>query len=329
MKKFINDTDKLVADMLKGYVRAYPDRVELYGENILCRKRRKPAGKVPVIIANGSGHEPAMIDMVGEGLFDANVCGHIFTAPSPLEVIDGVKRVNSGGGPVLLLVSSHGGDILNAKMAVMLAEAEGIDLRTAVLWDDIASAPKGREKERRGTAGLFFSYKIVCAAAEAGMDIDGLLRLAERTRNNTRTLAVAVSGGTHPETGNTTFTLPDDEIEVGMGIHGEAGSGRMKMPASREISEYLLERLCGDLPFESGDEVMLLVNNSGATTRMELMILMGDIADALERRGIKIARSWVGTYVTTQESAGFALSLCKADTELLRYYDAPADSILF
>ncbi len=328
MKKFMNDKSNLVTDMLKGYVAAFPNRVKLHGTNVLCRKQPKDKDKVPVLIANGSGHEPAMIDLVGKGLFDANICGHIFTAPSPIAMMEGIRAVHNGM-PVLLLVSSHSGDIFNAKMAIVLAKAEDIDVRMVVLWDDIASAPKGKESDRRGTAGLFFAFKIVCAAAEAGMGISELMALAEKVRDNTRTLSVAVSGGTHPETGLPMSVLPDDEIEVGMGVHGEKGSGRMKMPTSKEISAYLIDKLCDDKPFVSGDDVMVLINNAGATTRMELMILFYDIECALREKGINVVRNWVGTYVTTQESAGFALALCKADKQMLDFYDAPADSTLF
>lgn len=328
MKKFLDQKDSIVADMLQGYAAAYPQRVRLKGKNILCRARKKAEGKVGVLIGNGSGHEPGMIDLVGEGLFDVNVCGRIFTAPPPLEMLEGIKEAYCGK-EVLILVSSHAGDILNAKMAVMLAKAEGIDARMVVLWDDISSAPKGKEKERRGTAGLFFTFKIVCAAAEEGWEIDELIRLAEKVRDNTRTISAAASGGTHPETGIHTFVLPEDEIEVGMGVHGEAGSGRMKMPTAKEISEYMVKALAEDKPFLPGDSVMVLLNNSGATTRMELLILYRDIRKELLDRGLSAVRCWIGTYVTTQEAAGFALSLCKADKELLHFYDAPCDSILF
>lgn len=328
MKKIIDDKNRIVEDMLVGYAAAFPSRVKLVGENVLCRAKKKEFGKVGVIIGNGSGHEPAMIDLVGHGLFDVNVCGRIFTAPSPLEMLAGIKLADNGAG-VLILVSSHQGDILNAKMAVMLAKAEGINVQMVVLWDDISSAPKGQESERRGTAGLFFTFKIVGAAAEAGLGMEALIRLAEKVRDNTRTLSVAVSGGTHPVTGLKTFELPDDEIEVGMGVHGEAGSGRMKLLSSMKITEFMLAQILGDLPFKKGDEVMVLVNNSGATTRMELMIIFKNIAAILQKEGIVLLRNWVGTYVTTQESAGFAISVCKTDRNLTDLYDAEADSPLF
>lgn len=330
MKKLIDDPSKLVEDMLDGYVKAYSKRVTLVGKNILLRAQEKAIDKVAVIIGNGSGHEPAMIDLVGEGLFDANVCGKIFTAPSPLEMLRAIKEVSKNGRKdILLLVSSHAGDILNAKMAIVLAKAEQINAHMVVLWDDIASAPKGQEEERRGTAGLFFAYKIVCAAAEVGMNIHDLIQLAQNVRDHTKTLSVAIQSGTHPETGLSTFTLADDEIEVGMGIHGEAGSGIMKLPTAKELAALMMEQLIADQPFEKGDRVAVLLNNAGSMTRMELMILYRHVHDILHEKGIEIVRNWIGTYVTTQEMAGCSISLCSMDDKMLKYYDQKADSILF
>ncbi len=327
MKKIIDNKENVISDMLIGYEKAYADRVYLKG-NVLVRKNKKDVGKVAVIIGNGSGHEPGMIDLVGKGLFDANICGDVFTAPTPIQMIEGIKEVDNGSG-VLILVSSHQGDILNAKMAVMLAKAEGIDARMVVLWDDISSAPKEKFDERRGAIGLFFPFKIVCSAAEMGLSMDELLLLAERVRTDIRSLSVAVAGGTHPQTGLKTFELPDDEIEVGMGVHGEAGSGRMKMCPAKQLVDNMMQQLIDDGEYASGDEVMVLVNNAGATTRMELLIVYKNICEFLESKGIKILRNWVGTYVTSQEAQGFSIGLCKAKSEYLPYYDLPVDSPIF
>ncbi len=330
MKKLIDDRQTLVADMLEGYVRAYPQRVRLAGEknNLLCRAQKKEQGKVGVLIGNGCGHEPAMIDLVGKGLFDVNVCGDIFTAPPPFEMLEGIQEADCGEG-VLVLVSSHQGDILNAKMAVMLAEAEGITAKMFVLYDDIASAPPDQPEERRGTAGLFFCFKMICAAAERGCSLEECIDIARKARDSVRTLSVAVSAGTNPVTSRQTFELPDDEIEVGMGVHGEAGQGRIKLPTARELSAYLLERLIADRPYKKGEKVMVLLNSMGATTRMELMILFRNVAQYLRNADIELVRSWVGIYVTTQEMAGFALSLCAVDDRMLELFDEPAQSPLF
>lgn len=330
MKKILNSKENILLEMLEGYQKSNSDRVVLLDGNILYRKNKKDSNKVAVIIGNGSGHEPAMIDLVGEGLFDANICGKIFTAPSPLEMIKAIKRLHSEGHKnILILVSSHAGDILNSKMAIMLAEAEGIEVKMVVLWDDISSAPKGMESERRGTAGLFFPFKLTCAAAEDGMEISKLIEFAQRVRDNTRTLSVAINSGTHPETGLKTFELEDDEIEVGMGVHGEAGTGKMKLPTACELVKYMLDRIIDDKPFNKNDEVLVLLNNAGSMTYMELFIIYNEIEKYLKNINIKIVRNWVGTYVTTQEMSGFSIAICKADEEILKYYDYKADSPLF
>lgn len=328
MKKIIDDKKTLVKDMLSGYAKAYSDRVTLLGENVLLRKEPKEKGKVAVIIGNGSGHEPGMIDLVGKGLFDANICGNIFTAPTPIDMMKAVRKVDNGAG-VLILVSSHQGDILNAKMAIMLARSEGYDVRMVILWDDISSAPKETPTERRGSVGLFFPFKIICSAAEDGMGMDDLIKLAEKARDNTRSLSVAVSSGTHPQTGLKTFELPEDEIEVGMGVHGEAGSGRLKLCSAKKLTKFMLDKLVADAELEAGDKIMMLVNNSGATTRMELLIIFNDVADYFVDKNIKIVRSYVGTYVTTQESQGFTLAFCKAQDDFVKYYDYLVDSPIF
>ena len=330
MKKILNNKENILLEMLEGYQKSNSDRVVLLDGNILYRKNKKDSNKVAVIIGNGSGHEPAMIDLVGEGLFDANVCGKIFTAPSPLEMIKAIKRLHSEGHKnILILVSSHAGDILNSKMAIMLAEAEGIEVKMVVLWDDISSAPKGMENERRGTAGLFFPFKLTCAAAEDGMEISKLIEFAQKVRDNTRTLSVAINSGTHPETGLKTFELAEDEIEVGMGVHGEAGTGKMKLPTACELVKYMLDRIIADKPFNKNDEVLVLLNNAGSMTYMELFIIYNEIEKYLQNINIKIVRNWVGTYVTTQEMSGFSIAICKADEEILKYYDYKADSPLF
>ena len=328
MKKIIDIKENIVEDMLNGYAIAYKDRIEVVENFILKRKKPKEKGKIGIIIGNGSGHEPAMIDLVGKGLFDINVCGKIFTAPSPLQMLKGIKLADRGAG-VLILVSSHQGDILNAKMALMLAKAEGIEAQMVVLWDDVFSAPKEIETERRGTAGLFFTFKIVCQAAEEGYSMNELIKLAEKVRDNTGTLTVAVQGGTHPETGLKTFELPEDEIEVGMGVHGEAGSGRMKITTAEKIVKYLLDNITEDKEFKAKDKVLVLVNNCGATTRMELMIIYKNVATYLNKKNIDIVGNFVGTYVTTQEMAGVALSICKVDENEKNLFLAPCDSPLF
>lgn len=327
MKKIINDPKTLVADMAKGYAAAYGDIIKVIDNKFVCRATPKEKGKVGVIVANGVGHEPCMISLVGKGLLDVNVMGGIFAAPCGEDVAKGIELADRGAG-VMVLVSSHAGDIMNARLGALEAMDKGIDTRIVILWDDIFSAPKEYPDERRGTAGLFFSWKIVAAAAEAGMQLDELECLAERVRDNTRTLTVAIEAGTHPETGEKMFCLPEDEIEVGMGVHGEAGTGRMKLTTAKDLVGYMLDNIVRDKPFNAGDRVLVLLNNCGSMTDMEMYIIYGEIAEYLREKQIDIADKWIGRYSTTQEMAGFALSLCAVDEEMLRWYKAPAETIL-
>lgn len=327
MKKIINGTDTLTADMVKGYSAAYGHIINVVDNKFVCRAVPKEAGKVGVVVANGIGHEPCMISLVGKGLLDVNVMGRIFAAPCGEDIARGIELADRGAG-VIVLVSSHAGDIMNARMGVLEAMDKGIDARPVILWDDIFSAPREFPEERRGTAGLFFTWKIVAAAAEAGMRLDELVELAERVRDNTRTLTVAIEAGTHPETGAKMFTLPEDEIEIGMGVHGEAGVGRMKITTARTLVRYMLDKLIEDRPFMPGEDLMVLLNNCGSMTDMEMYIIYGEAAEYLAEKQLNIEDKWIGRYSTTQEMAGFSISLCAADSEMLRLYRCPSECIL-
>lgn len=327
MKKIMNHPDLLVSDMIKGYEYAYSDIIRVIDGKYVCRATPKEKGKVGVVVANGVGHEPCMISLVGEGLLDVNVLGGIFSAPCGEDIARGIELSDRGAG-VIVLVSSHAGDIMNARLGALEAMDKGIETRIVILWDDIFSAPKEFPDERRGTAGLFFAWKIVSAAAEQGMPLDMLVDLAEKVRDNTRTLTVAVEAGTHPETGEKMFSLPADEIEVGMGVHGEAGTGRMKLPSARKLVRYMVRHILEDRPFSAGDEVLLLLNNCGSMTDMEMFIIYREIFAYLSEEQIVIADKWIGRYATTQEMTGFSISLCKSDDELLTLYRSPAKTIL-
>lgn len=323
-KKLINQPDQILQDMLAGFAAAYPDIVQLTASGLIVRRQPKTQGRVGLVIGNGSGHEPAMIGLVGPGLFDVNVPGEIFTAPGPERIAEGIKAAEHGGG-VLVCVSHHAGDLMNAEMALELCAAEGIEqIEMVVLYDDISSAPKGRESERRGTAGLFFVWKMLGAYAEEAVTLAQCKALAEKIRDNTRTLAVALTPGTNPISGEVMFELPDDEIEIGMGVHGEVGQGRRKHSTAAETIDAMLPPILEDLPFRPGDEVLVMLNNSGSMTQMELFILYRRVAQLLEEAGIQVFKVWIGPYATTQEMAGFALSLCRVDDELKALWNAPA-----
>lgn len=324
-KKLINQPENILSEMLEGFAAAYHDIVKLDENGFIVRQTPKAEGKVGLVIGNGSGHEPAMIGLVGEGLFDVNVAGEIFTAPGPDRIVQGIKAADRGAG-VLVCVSHHAGDLMNAEMALELCEVEGIEnVEMVVLYDDISSAPKGREPERRGTAGLFFVWKMLGAFAEASGDLAACKAIAEKIRDNTRSLALALTPGSSPISGEVMFELPDDEIEIGMGVHGEMGTGRSKLISADATIDLMLPPILEDLPFQSGDEVLVLINNSGSLTLMEMFILYRRVAQKLEEAGIKAYKSWLGPYATTQEMSGFALSLCKVDDELKALWDASAN----
>ncbi len=324
-KKLINQPDNILSEMLQGFASAYSDIVRLTDNGLIVRRKPKEQGKVGLVIGNGSGHEPAMIGLVGEGLFDVNIPGEIFAAPGPERIVDGIRAADRGAG-VLICVSHHAGDLLNAEMALELCQAQGIqDVDMVVLYDDVSSAPKGREPERRGTAGLFFVWKMLGAYAETPATLADCKAVAEKIRDNTRTLTMALSPCAHPITGQEMFELPGDEIEIGMGVHGEAGMGRQKFVSADETIDLMLPKVVDDLPFRTNDEVLVLLNNSGSMTLMELFILYRRVAERLEQAGIRVYKSWIGPYATTQETAGFALSLCRVDEQLKRLWDAPAN----
>ena len=323
--KLINRPEDILGEMLEGFCAAYGDVARLTDNGLVVRAQPKAAGKVGLVIGNGSGHEPAMIGWIGEGLFDVNIAGEIFTAPGPERIVDGIRAADCGGG-VLVCVSHHAGDLLNAELALELCEAEGItDVEMVVLYDDISSAPKGRESERRGTAGLFFVWKMLGAFCEGDGDLAAAKALAEKVRDNTRSLAMSLSSCASPITGEIMFEMPEAEMEIGMGLHGEMGMGRQKALGADATIDLMLPPILEDLPFAAGDEVLVLLNNSGSMTLMELFILYRRAAEALAEAGIRVYGSWIGPYATTQEMAGFALSLCRVDVEMKALWDAPAN----
>lgn len=321
--KLINNPEAIVAEMLAGYAAAYPHVIKL-DDGLIVRAERKAAGKVGLVIGNGSGHEPAMIGLVGPGLFDVNVPGPVFTAPGPSMLTKGVKAADNGVG-VLVCVSNHSGDVLNAELALEDLEDDGFEnVEAVILYDDIGSAPPGSEHERRGSAGLFFVWKIVGAYAESGASLEACRKMAERVRDNTRTLTAILGNCTHPVTGEPIGEIPDGQMVIGVGVHGESTGDVRPTPNADEAVDLMLPRILDDLPFRPGDEVGVLVNNAGSMTLMELAILYRRISQLLTAYEVGVHRVWLGSYATTQESAGFAISLCRMDDEMKALYDSPA-----
>lgn len=327
-KKIINNPKDLVSEVLDGLVAAYGGEVtRLDGKNVLLLNEI-PEGKVTLLVGGGSGHEPLFGGFIGKNLADGAVAGNIFAAPTPDQILLATRSLQRGKG-VLYVYGNYMGDILNFDMAAEMAAEEGIPTKTVLVWDDVASAPPERITDRRGIAGDFFVIKVAGAAcASLGM-LDDAYRAACKARDNTRSMGVAVSAGTFPETGQPTFELADDEIEIGLGLHGEPGVSRTKLMPADVVVDFMLARILDDLPFRSDDEVCLLINNLGATTMTELLVINRRIRQVLVEKKIKIHDTVIGSFCTSQEMAGFSISLMKLDEELKNWYDAPASSLAY
>lgn len=323
--KFINDPEDIVEETVRGYVKAYGDRIrKLPGCDVVARKRMTK-DKVGVIIGNGSGHEPACLGFVGENMLDANAYGGIFAAPGPYTILEAIKAADTGKG-VCVLVSAHAGDILNSKMAIDMAEDDGYEAKAVLLYDDIASAPKSEPvSQRRGSVGTLFNYKMTPSYAQ-GRTLDEITAFASRVRDNTRSIAAAMSPGTSPITGEPMFELHPGEVLVGLGVHGESALLTYQNEKCSEIAEAMIAGLVEDRPYERGDEVAVIVNGSGKTTMMELMIFYTAVEKYLSQRGIRIFKPLIGSYITTQEMGGIGLAICKLDDEMKECWRKPTNA---
>ena len=326
MKKLINRPENVVPELLEGFVLAHPDKVCLTGSNLVARKSPKAKGKVGIVTLGGSGHEPGLSGFVGEGMLDVSVAGEIFAAPGAPRCLEALRLADRGAG-VLFVVLNHSGDVLSANMTMGLAQREGINVKKIVTHEDIAGGPD--IENRRGLVGFLPVYKVAGAAAEEGHNLDRCLEIAERMERNMRTLAVALTTATHPSTGHPIFTLADNEMEIGMGQHGEAGTGRMPLKTANETADVMLPMLLDDLKVKAGEELLVIVNGAGATTLMELFIFFRRVHQILGEKNIKLARARVGEFITTQEQGGLQLLIARMDSELLRFWDAPCDAPYF
>jgi dihydroxyacetone kinase-like protein len=325
MKKFMNDPKTFVPDMLKGLALANPETLNYVPEfNLITRADAPRRGKVSIIQGSGSGHEPAHVMAVGRGMLDGACPGDIFAAPPADYVLEAARRLGSEQG-VLLLVNNYTGDKMAFEMAADLAEAEGIKVRTLFIDDDVAVEDSLYTIGRRGVAGNFFVIKAVGAAAEAGADLDEVIRVGEKVNAATRTMGVALTACTPPANGAPLFDLGDDEMEVGVGIHGEPGRRRSKITSADEIVDELLHVIVPDLPFTSGDEVALMINGLGGTPISELYLLFGVAHQRLAEQGISVARSYVGEYCTALDMAGASITLVRLDEEIKSLLAAPAE----
>ncbi|GMA51442.1 dihydroxyacetone kinase subunit DhaK [Alicyclobacillus contaminans] len=323
MKKLMNNVNAYVDELLDGLVAAHPHLERVPGTQVVVRKQL--ADKVALVSGGGSGHEPAHAGFVGTGMLDAAVAGEVFTSPTPDQVLSAIRAVHRGKG-VLLVIKNYTGDVLNFEMAAELAEAEGIPVAKVIVNDDVAVDGSTYTVGRRGIAGTVFVHKVAGAAAEAGASLDEVQRIAQKVIDNTHSMGMALAPCTVPASGRPSFELGEDEMEIGMGIHGEPGTHRAPLAPVSDVVNTLLERIFAHTPAKPGDEVAVLVNGLGATPLSELYIANRAISEQLAARGVRVYRTLVGEYMTSLEMAGFSISLLRLDDELIPWLDAPTDA---
>lgn len=326
MKKIINNVDYAVEDMLEGMIKAYPNKIrKLDAGNIIVRKDAPIKDKVALVSGGGSGHEPAHGGYVGKGMLDAAVAGAVFTSPTPDQVFEAVKAVDGGRG-VLLVIKNYSGDVMNFEMAKDMAEMEGIQVEAVVVNDDVAVEDSTYTTGRRGIAGTIFIHKIAGAKAEKGASLEEVKSVAEKVISNVKSMGVALTPCTVPAAAKPSFTLEENEMEIGIGIHGEPGTHREELKSADEITEHLVNKILDDIKIDKGEEVAIMVNGLGSTPLMELFIVNKKVHQMLEDKGIKVYETFVGEYMTSLEMAGCSVTLLKLDGELKELLDTNADT---
>ena len=327
MNRIINNADLVVEDMLKGWLVAHADTVVATDNSRVVKRARAPeAGKVGVVTGGGSGHEPAFLGYVGDGMVDAVAIGEIFSSPTAKSFLDAMRAANGGAG-VACLYGNYAGDNMNVKMAMSMAEREGITVKTVVANDDVPSAPKGDEAKRRGVAGEILMWKVGAAKAAMGGSLDEVIAAAQKAIDNTRSIGIGLSACIIPAVGHANFTIEHGNMEVGIGHHGEPGIDVRKTVSASEMADLMLKVVLPDLPFGKGDRVALLVSGLGATPIMELYILYGELAKRLEAQGITVVFNKVGNLFTSLEMMGVTLTMMKVDDELEACLKAPCDCV--
>jgi len=328
MKKLINNADNVVNEMLEGMVLAHPRYVRrLDGTQVLVR-RDSPIPKVALVSGGGSGHEPSHGGFIGKGMLDAAVAGAVFTSPTPDQIFEAIKAVDGDRG-VLLVIKNYTGDVLNFDMAAEMAEAEGIKVDKVIVNDDVAVENSTWTTGRRGIAGTVFVHKIAGAKAETGFELKDVKRVAEKVIANVRSMGMALAPCTVPSAGKPSFILGEEEIEIGMGIHGEPGTHREGIRTADEITDHLLDKILDDMKLVLGDEAALMVNGLGGTPLMELYVINRRVANILRDKGIKTIKTYIGNYMTSIEMAGFSITLLKLDDELKSLLLSSADTPAF
>lgn len=325
MKKIINKVEDIVIEMCEGIVKAHPEQLAFSKKYKIIKRKHLNKDKVTLISGGGSGHEPAHAGFVGKGMLDVAVCGDVFASPSTIQVYNAILETESDKG-TLLIIKNYSGDCMNFDAAAEMAEDDDIVVEKVYVNDDVAVKDSLYTVGRRGVAGTVFVHKLAGAAAEQGMDLKQVKEVAQKVIKNVRSIGFALTSCTVPAKGTPTFCLNDDEIEFGVGIHGEPGIAREKIATAEELAVRMVDLVTKDLPIVSGDEVALLVNGLGGTPLQELYLLNNSVAAALENKNIKIYKTFVGNYMTAIDMAGASISLLKLDDELKGYLDASADT---
>lgn len=325
MKKILNDVDSVEAEMIQGLVKSAPKMLRKLDYGTIVVRANKKEGKVVLVSGGGSGHEPAHAGYVGAGMLDGAVAGTVFTSPTPDQVLEGIKAVATEQG-VLCIVKNYTGDIMNFEMAVEMAADEGIKADYVVVNDDVAVRDSLYTTGRRGVAGTVFVHKLAGAKAEQGASLADVKGVAEKVVANVRSMGMAIEPCTVPAAGKPGFELADDEMEIGIGIHGEPGTHREKLRPANEIAKMLIDEILSDLDYK-GRDVVVMVNGMGGTPLMELYIVNNFVQDYLKEQGVHVYDTMVGNYMTSIEMAGFSLTLLRLDDDMKALYDAPADTL--
>ena len=330
MKKFLNKPELFVDEMIEGIIAAHPAQITFVENDLRCvvKAGERKKGKVGLATGGGSGHLPLFLGYVGEGMLDGCSVGGVFQSPSADQMLNVTKAIDAGAG-VLYIYGNYGGDILNFDMAAEMAEMEDIKVMSVVGMDDVASASKGEENKRRGVAGIFFVYKVAGAKADELAPIDEVKRVAEKAVANVRTMGVALTPCIVPEVGKPGFNIGENEMEIGMGIHGEPGIHRGKLKPADEVVDTMMAAILEDLPYNRDDEVAVLINGLGATPKEEMYIVYRRIDQILKQKGISVFHVYVGEFATSMEMAGFSISLLKLDDELRQLLAKPARTPFF
>ena len=322
MKKLINDPKSVVIEMCQGMVKAFPDNLALNEEFMVISRKNPDKNKVILISGGGSGHEPAHAGFVGKGMLDAAVCGDVFASPSVMQVFNAIKHNHSEQG-ILLVIKNYSGDVMNFESAAAMAEDYDIRVDSVCVNDDISIEKK---EDRRGVAGTIFVHKIAGALAERGASLRQVKEISQRVIDNVRTMGIALTSCTVPARGKPTFDLEEDKIEVGVGIHGEAGIFRERLLSAKETAELIIERILSELSVSKEEEVAVLINGFGGTPLQELFILNNEVASLLTNKGITVAKTLVGNYMTSIDMEGGSISVLKLDEQMKRLLSAPCET---